>query len=515
MRMALIIFGFLIITARAAEFHLLDPAGFSSHIDRFNTMEDENVTNFVSNAQSWDWLQKNIPLLRMSRPRGRGDLLFPLVELSQASRADAQRLRHHGVSHAGQPRRRLSTPSVAPPGFIWPRAAGCATSVISTTTPASGCAATNGKPQPHFHKFSSWFAAAAYDRYLVNGDKKFSRTCSPISSPTTAPGKQERQLTNGLFWQYDVRDGMEESISGSRTNKNIRPTINSYMFANARAIAAIARLAGKPKLAAEFDAKAAELKRLTQEQLWDDQAQVLRRCAAKTASFSDCPRGHRLHPVDVRPAGCGQRLRSGLGATDRSAGLLRARPASPPPSAGIRNSAPTASAPANGTARSGLSPPRRRFMRWRMCCAATQPITHQASASRTDFDAFLTYVHSQHADGKPYIGEYLDEVTGDWINGKNGRSRYYNHSTYADLLITGVVGLRPRADDIVEMHPLLPAGHLGLVLPRRREISWPHAHDRLGQGRFALRRGAGLRVLANGKEVAHSAGLARIAGKLP
>jgi len=40
-------------------------------------------------------------------------------------------------------------------------------------------------------------------------------------------------LTNGLFWQYDVRDGMEESISGSRTNKNLRPTINSYMFGNA------------------------------------------------------------------------------------------------------------------------------------------------------------------------------------------------------------------------------------------------------------------------------------------
>ncbi|MEI7432381.1 MAG: glycoside hydrolase, partial [Betaproteobacteria bacterium] len=28
------------------------------------------------------------------------------------------------------------------------------------------------------------------------------------------------------------------------------------------------------------------------------------------------------------------------------------------------------------------------------------------------FDGFLNYVHSQHSDGKPYIGEYLDEVTG-------------------------------------------------------------------------------------------------------
>ena len=80
-------------------------------------------------------------------------------------------------------------------------------------------------------------------------------------------------------------------------------------------------------------------------------------------------------------------------------------------------------------------------------------------SKRDYFDAFLTYVHSQHAGGKPYIGEYLDEVTGDWINGKGGRSRYYNHSSFADLLITGVVGLRPRADDTVEVSPLLPGTH--------------------------------------------------------
>src|SRR6185369_13552912 len=45
-----------------------------------------------------------------------------------------------------------------------------------------------------------------------------------------------------------------------------------YMFANARAIAAIARLAGRTNDAAVFDAKAAELKRLTQTLLWNDEA---------------------------------------------------------------------------------------------------------------------------------------------------------------------------------------------------------------------------------------------------
>ena len=66
----------------------------------------------------------------------------------------------------------------------------------------------------------------------------------------------ERQRPDGLFWQFDVADGMEESISGSRTRKNIRPTINSYMVANARAIAYIAELAGRADLGRTFASKA-------------------------------------------------------------------------------------------------------------------------------------------------------------------------------------------------------------------------------------------------------------------
>src|ERR1017187_1443881 len=45
----------------AKDFSVLEPAAFAHHVEHFNTMEDENVTNFVSNAASWDWLRKNIP----------------------------------------------------------------------------------------------------------------------------------------------------------------------------------------------------------------------------------------------------------------------------------------------------------------------------------------------------------------------------------------------------------------------------------------------------------------------
>ena len=109
------------------------------------------------------------------------------------------------------------------------------------------------------------------------------------------------------------------------------------------------------------------------------------------------------------------------------------------------------------------------------------------------------YMQSQHMRGKPYIGEYLDETTGYWLKGDQERSRYYNHSTFNDLVITGLCGLRPRADQTLEVNPLLPAdvwsyfcldnvlyhGHVLTIL-------WDRDGSRYHQGR-------GLRVFVDGQ----------------
>src|SRR5580698_5007971 len=55
----------------------------------------------------------------------------------------------------------------------------------------------------------------------------------------------------GLFWSIDTRDAMEKSISGD----GYRPTLNSYMVSDARAIAGFARAAGKTAIAKEYEAK--------------------------------------------------------------------------------------------------------------------------------------------------------------------------------------------------------------------------------------------------------------------
>ena len=48
---------------RRENFYVSESGGIlPHHVAHFNSMEDENVTNLISNADSWNWLQKEIPL---------------------------------------------------------------------------------------------------------------------------------------------------------------------------------------------------------------------------------------------------------------------------------------------------------------------------------------------------------------------------------------------------------------------------------------------------------------------
>ena len=70
------------------------------------------------------------------------------------------------------------------------------------------------------------------------------------------------------------------------------------------------------------------------------------------------------------------------------------------------------------------------------------------------------------ADGKEvaWIDEDQNPFTGDWIartilrrkDSASQRGKDYNHSTFCDLVISGLAGLRPRGDDIVVVNPLAP-----------------------------------------------------------
>ena len=69
---------------------------------------------------------------------------------------------------------------------------------------------------------------------------------------------------------------MEESISGGRRKKYARPTINSYMYANAKALSDIGILLDNPEMARKYGMKADSLKTLVQNKLWNEKHQSSR-----------------------------------------------------------------------------------------------------------------------------------------------------------------------------------------------------------------------------------------------
>jgi hypothetical protein len=131
--------------------------------------------------------------------------------------------------------------------------------------------------------------------------------------------------------------------------------------------------------------------------------------------------------------------------------------------------------------------------------------SHQSFVTREHFlEAMQVYAKSHHRNAKPYIGEYLDENTGEWLKGDNPRSSYYNHSTFCDLVIRGLVGLVPRGDHTIEISPLLPPDAWDWFC--LDNVAY-HAHnvtivwDRTGR---KYERGAGLSIFIDGERAAHS-----------
>jgi hypothetical protein len=542
-RLGLTSVSFTLNPALASDFAVLGTAAVVHHTDRFHALETESFSNHLSNAEAGLWLQQHIPRFECPEREVEATYYFRWwsfrkhLQPTPAGFVITEFLTP--VKHAGA----YNTISCAA-GLHLAEGRWLRDGRYLDDYTRFWLRGDRGRPQPHFHQFSSWFAAAAWNRYLVNADRKFILGLLPDLVADYRAWETERRLTTGLFWQYDVADGMEESISGSRTAKNIRPTINSYMFANAQAIANIAQLAGKPKLTGEFTTKANDLKHLTQQHLWDTNANFFKVLIAPTTSsvasvpyvlstareaigfipwMFNLPEANPAHAAAFAqltdPRGFSAPF--GLTTAERRHPQFRSHGigtcewdgavwpfATSQTLYGLANHLRQDSSRASVI--SSLSPPNGE----RAGVKGSLLSTNMLVSTGDYFAAFLTYTRSQQANGKPYIGEYLDEVTGAWIN-RNSRSAYYNHSTYADLLITGLVGLIPRADDLVEIDPLLPPGTwdwfcLDGVKYHGHPLTviWDKDGARYG-------RGAGLRVLANGRTVAQSEKLERIIGKLP
>lgn len=309
-------------------------------------------------------------------------------------------------------------------------------------------------------RYSFWAADAVWAICSVTGDFSLAESLYEPLKDNFASWEAEKLMPNGLFYQIDDRDGMEYSAGGS----GCRPTINSYMFGDAVALSKIALRLNNPDEAKIYAAKANSIKEKVDSLLWDDEASFYKTLAEK----------NDYSKADVRELIGYIPWYFHLASDGKEAAWQ------------YLNDERYFYAPYGPTTTEQICPD---FMKkfdheclwngpsWPF--ATSQTLTalgnlladyNQDVMQRSDYYKLLSQYSKCHylkENGKtiPFIDENLDPFTGEWIarkillksdnpNKVPHRGKDYNHSTFCDLVLTGLAGIRAREDDVLEIAPL-------------------------------------------------------------
>ncbi|WP_166244166.1 MGH1-like glycoside hydrolase domain-containing protein [Paenibacillus turpanensis] len=505
---------------------LLIPDDFRKHFETFNMHDEESVIQHVDNASAWEWMRDQIPLFHCPDSRLEETYYFRWwvyrKHVKQTPDGFVITEFHPSVPWAGK---------------------------HNTINCAVGHHLSEGrwlrnrqdflkdyilfwfKRNGSLRSYSCWIADAVWNYCKVDGDFQLAIDLLPDMVTNYTEWEKTHLNPSGLFWSIDDRDAMEISISGS----GLRPTLNAYMYADAIAIANIARLAGDFETERMFKEKANRLKQLVQEHLWDDQAQFFKVIPLKSARETV----EQWEFQEMDPA---HNVREQLGYIPWAFHL---------PDVGYEQAWAQLMDPAGFYAPFGPTTAEQRHTRFMFsyeheCLwngpswpfATSQTLTAMANVlndyeqqvvNKEDYWNLLsTYAHCHYrtrADGKrvSWLDENIDPYTGEWLSrrileewnwperkGGRERGKDYNHSTFNDLIITGLIGFRTRSDGSFEVNPLIPEGTweyfcLDRLYYRGKNITI--MYDKLGR---QYNKDAGLAVYIDGVKAAYSAGLDRL-----
>jgi hypothetical protein len=355
------------------------------------------------------------------------------------------------------------------------------------------------------HEYSFWAASAVYAQAAATGDWGFAGRLLPALEHQYAGWDSHYDAGLGLYWQVPVWDAKEfspatyESTDTFAGVPTFRPSINAYQYGDALAISKIAAITGQQAAAREYAAKAAAIKAATQKWLWDPGRQF----------FYDVIR-------DGNPGGQRLGTREETGFVPWQFEL---------PDAGDSAAWTQIMDPQGFYAPYGPTTVERRSP-WFMahaaegCChwdgpswpySTSQELTglanllddypSQSHVTRADYDTLLRgYALTQYRNGQPYVAEAHDPDQPNWIYDGYDHSEDYNHSSFSDLVISGLIGVRPQQGNALELKPLVPTAWNYFAL----ENLPYHGHnitvlwDRDGSRYHA---GPGLRVYVDGEAV--------------
>jgi len=372
--------------------------------------------------------------------------------------------------------------------------------------------------------YSFWIANALINYTNVHPNDALLAELFPYLEENFFAWEKEKRDSTDFFWQTDNKDGMEISISGEYPNsktRGYRATINSYMFAEAEALMQLAIKLKNADKAAYHKKKADTIKANINNRLWDKEAGFYKVIPwGSNLSFSDALELHGYTPwyFNIPPNQYSSAWKY----------LMN-------PKYFYAKYGPTTAAqnhPKFKIAYEGhecqWNGPSWPFSTSITLTAMANLLNNykQSYVSNDDYFKLLAIYSQSHRitfpDGRsrPWIDENLNPFTGDWISrtrlkawengtwsknkGGEERGKDYNHSTFNDLIISGLVGLRPTATNELVINPLLPDGKweyycLDNVSYRNKTITV--YYDKTGK---RYNKGKGYFVMVNGKEVLRS-----------
>ncbi len=403
-------------------------------------------------------------------------------------------------------------------------------------------------PNANPRRYSAWLADAVLASLMIHGDSahavelvagtvyrlNLAKNWSGWLQASNAPGGAAQSSYHNdavhLFWQSTDRDAMENSLTGD----GYKPSINSYLYGDAKATAQLFRVAAKIdpanaaghlRNAAKFDSGAKALKKAVQELSWDPGKAFFMNGYFANGTFT---RASKREEVGFTPWFFG--LPDDGGTVDynqawqntvMAAGVFKAPYGL---TSGARNEA-------------GFNPGAEGE-----CCRWDGPIWpfatsitlkafanllhayHQAFVTKADYFHTLSTFAASHRNklvrgGQTRTISWIDESMtaddGGWVHilfdgdVLKPRGFSYNHSTFNDLIISDLIGLRPRLDDTVEVDPLAPDDWKYFALDnvayhgKTLTVLWDRDGTKYGLGQ-------GLSVFINGKLAARSAEMKRL-----
>tara|TARA_X000000368_G_scaffold366824_1_gene313826 strand:- start:72 stop:1706 length:1635 start_codon:yes stop_codon:yes gene_type:complete len=336
-------------------------------------------------------------------------------------------------------------------------------------------------------QYSFWVADATLAFHNIHrNDSIMSKQLKPLINNYNEWEKIRKEKDKILFFQYDDRDGMELTASGRKLNngteifgiQSVRPTINSYMYADADAISKISYMNNDIENGKKYERKAKEIKKEVQRALWNKDLNF----------FTVLPKNYNENsePLDVREL---------IGYVPWYFNLPDDNPKYATAWEKIIDTS-SFLAPIGLTVTEQSDPYFKVSYEGHECqwngpswpFATTQTLkalsnflnnySHNKTISKGDYYNLLLQYARQHKIENDkgeiinWIDENLNPYNGDWIsrtrlkdwegNGwsddKGGveRGKDYNHSGFTDLILSDLLGIKPQLNNTIEINPLIP-----------------------------------------------------------